>query len=93
MDDEERSSNDFQDPETEIPDQLILRPLNQNQQGRLINFSEGSFLDYDGSESEDSYEESSDSEDLTAVSSCRNCTNELDAFQQNCPVCYLKAKI
>ena len=87
LDDEERSSNDFQDPETEIPDKLILRPLNPSQQGRLVSLSEGNLLEYDGAESEESYDESSESEDLPAPMSCRNCTSELEPYQQICTVC------
>ena len=93
LDDEERSSNDFQDPETEIPDKLILRPLNPSQQGRLVSLSEGNLMEYDGVESEESYDESSESEDLPAPMSCRNCTNELEPYQQICTVCSLEVDV
>ena len=88
MDDEERSSNDFQDPDSEIPDKLILRPLNTSQQGRLVDLGDGSLLDCeDGGDSEDMFDESSGSEeDLPAPSFCRNCTNELEPYQQICSV-------
>lgn len=42
-------------------------------------------MEYDGSDSEE-YDESSESEDLPPPASCLNCTNELEHFQQICPV-------
>lgn len=91
LDDEERSSNDFQDPESEIPDKLILRPLNNSQQGRLVTLGEENLLEYDGEDSEE-YDESSESEDLPPPTSCKNCTTELEQLQQICLVWICKTQ-